>query len=241
VRTLFRSISVAAAAVLVAVALAAAPPAAASGPPGNTSFQVVQANGDTTNWEYRWGCNSQSCSKFGGTVVIIFSVQDRPKALAPITVDYLIEDLTAVHGVNYSGPTSGTLTIPASPPGRNDVLLAIPILDTGSVGAPDKTLRVSLTGSSVPGADLSDTAIGTIQSAGEVPRDCTPSRPDSQSFSTTCTDRPAGAQWRVSVTCLSGFMGLTVHGATITGSGTSTATCTGTGFNFVYWGYQALN
>lgn len=242
-RNPFRMLSVAAAAVLVATALAPATPAAAK-PPANTSFSVFSGSSSIANWEYRWTCESQppfECSTFGGTVVARVIVENRPQPLAPVTVDYAIDDLTAVHGVNYSGPTTGTLTIADWPEGHNDVMLPIPILDTGSENLPDKTLRVRLTGSSVPGADISDTAIGTIQSGGEIPRDCTPSRADGDSFSTTCTGRPAGSQWRVSVTCLEGFRGLTVQGATVTGNGTSSATCTGTGFRFLSWNYQALN
>jgi len=174
-------------------------------------------------------------------VVFEIVVVNRPQPVAPITIDYAIDDITAVHGVNYGGPTSGTLTIPSTPPGHNDVLLAIPIIDTGSVGAPDKTLRVRLTGSSVPGANISDSEIGYIHSAGEIPRDCTPSRADGESFSTTCTGRPASSQWQVSVTCLDGFEGPAVYGALITGTGTFSATCAGTGYNFFYWDFHLLS
>ncbi len=244
-RAPLRILTVACAAALAATGLLAAP--AAAKPPAQTSFDLVHVDGAGTvfhNYEYRWACGTQppfACWTYGGHVVVQIIVNNRPQPLAPVTVNYAIDNITAVHGVNYSGATSGTLTIPASPPGRNDVQLAIPIIDTGSVGAPDKTLRVRLTGSSVPSANISDTAIGIIHSAGQIPRDCTPSRADSESFSTTCTGRPASSQWRVSVTCLEGFHGVTRYGATITGNGTSSATCTGTGFNFYYWDFQLIS
>jgi hypothetical protein len=237
--------------VLCATALAAAgllaAPAVAK-PPAQTSFDLIHIDGAGTtfhNYEYRWTCEVYppfDCYTYGGHVVVQIIVNNRPtKPLAPVTVSYAIDDITAVQGVNHSGPTTGTLTIPDTPPGHNDVLLSIPIIDTGSVGAPDKTLRVRLTGSSVPGANISDTAIGIIHSEGQIPRDCIPSRPDGQSFSTTCTGRPAGSQWRVSVTCLEGFRGVTRYGPTITGNGTSAATCTGSSFDFYYWDFHLIS
>lgn len=240
-RVLLRVLSVACAAVLVATGLAA--PAVAK-PPAQTVFNIYHVD-SVANWEYRWACDYQApfaCWTFGGHVVFQIVVSNRPQPLAPITINYAIDNLTAVHGVNFGGPTSGTLTIASWPPGHNDVQLAIPIIDTGSVGAPNKTLRVRLTGSSVPGANISDTEVGFIKSAGEIPRDCTPSRADGQSFSTTCTGRPAGSQWRALVTCLDEWpMFLTVYGATITGNGTSSATCNGTGFQFYYWNFQLIS
>jgi len=237
---------VACATVLAATGLLPAATAAAK-PPAATVFNVYHVDGAGTtyhNYEYRSACGVTSpfaCYTYGGHVVFQIVVSNRPQPAAPITVSYAIDDITAVHGVNFSGPTTGTLTIDSYPPGHNDVQLAIPIIDTGSVGAPDKTLRVRLTGSSVPGANISDTEIGIIHSAGQIPRDCTPSRADGQSFSTTCTGRPAGSQWRVSVTCLDGFRGPTVYGALITGNGTSSATCAGTGYNFAWWDFHLIS
>jgi len=221
-----------------------ATPAGAAKPKPQTVFNVYHVDGPN-NWEYRWACGISApfaCYTYGGHVVFQIVVTNRPQPAAPITVNYAIDDITAVHDVNYSGPTTGTLTIDSNPPGHNDVQLAIPIVDSGSVNAPNKTLRVRLTGSSVPGANISDTEIGFIKSAGEIPRDCTPSRADGQSFSTTCTGRPPTSQWRVSVTCIEEFpMFRTVYGATITGNGTSSATCTGTGFDFFNWAFHLIS
>lgn len=243
-RTALRLLVAAAAAALLTPTLALAPatPAAAA----STVFTVgASGSGASPNWEYRWGCDGHgpgACSTVDGAVAVVIRVENRPQPAAPITVDYQVEDITAVHGVNYTGPTSGTITIPAYHP--EDTwgmgLFGIPILDTGSEGAPDKTLRVRLTGSSVPGADLSDTAIGVVQSGGEVPRDCTLSRPDADSFSAGCTDRPAGSKWQAAVTCLEGFRGGTFFGPVVTGNGTSSATCAGTGFRFYYWEFFLL-
>jgi hypothetical protein len=214
-----------------------------AGPNAATRFDVYHHDG-VSNWEYRWACLINppfTCSTYAGAVAFSVVVTNRPKPLKPITISYAIDDITAVHGVNYSGAKTGTLTIASTPIGHNDVMLALPIIDTGSVGAPTKTLRMRLTGSSVPGANISDDAIGSIKSAGEIPRDCTPSRADAESFSTTCTGRPAGSQWRASVTCLDGFTGPTVFGPTITGNGTSSATCAGTRFNFAWWDFHLIS
>jgi hypothetical protein len=193
------------------------------------------------NWEYRWTCGTQApfaCTTFAGSLFFSVRVENPPKHADFVTVDYQIDDITAVHGVNYTGATSGTLTIPAN---RFDAPIILPILDTGSVDAPNKTVRLRLTGSSVPGADISDTVIGNIKSAGEIPRDCTPSRPDGDSFSTTCTDRPAGYQWQATVTCFIEFpQFVLVQGPVITGNGTSSASCAGTGWPFWSWSFQVV-
>lgn len=233
-RTLLRILVVVSAAVLAAGLVQTA---AAAKPPAPTTFMIYHTDGAGTtyhNYEFRWNCaNVGPCVEYGGHVVFQIGVSNRPQPLQPITVNYALDDITAIHNVNYGGPKTGTLTIPSYPPGADDVMLSVPIIDTGSEGAPDKTLRARLTGSSVPGANISDTEIGIIHSGGEIPRDCTPSRPDSQPFSTTCTGRPAGSQWRVSVACLIDWpMHVTRYGATITGNGTSTATCTGSGGTF---------
>jgi len=240
VRVLLRTLVVASAAVL---ATGMAQSAASAKPPAQTVFNIYHVDGAGTtyfNYEFRWNCaNVGPCVKYGGDVVFQIVVSNRPQPVQPITVNYAIDDITAIHNVNYSGPTSGTLSIETY---HNDVQLAIPIIDTGSVGAPDKTLRVRLTGSSVPGADISDTEIGIIHSGGQIPRDCTPSRPDSQSFSTTCTGRPGGSQWRVYVACMTDWpRSVTRYGATITGNGTSSATCTGSGGTFWDWQFQLLS
>jgi hypothetical protein len=242
VRAFLRVLVVACATALVMTGLVQAAASAAE-TQARTVFNVYHSD-SIANWEYRWGCGNTApfvCSTFGGHVVFQIVVSNRPQPLAPVTINYAIDNLTAVHGVNYGGPRSGTLTIDAWPPGHNDVQLAIPIIDTGSVGAPNKTLRVRLTGSSVPGADLSDTEVGFIKSAGEIPRDCTPSRADAESFTTTCAGRPAGSQWRVFVTCLEGWRGFSRFGVTITGNGTSSATCAGTGLRFAYWGFHLIS
>lgn|GEM_PF-1931113 len=240
-QALLRTLVVASVAVLAAGMVQTV---ASAKPPAPTTFAIYHVDGAGStfhNYEFRWNCaNVGACTTYGGHVVFQIVVSNRPQPLAPITVNYAVDDITAVHNVNYGGPTSGTLTIPSYPPGHNDVQLAIPIIDTGSEGVPDKTLRVRLTGSSVPGANISDTEIGIVHSGGETPRDCALSRPDSESFAATCTGRPAGSQWRVSVTCLDGFMGFTRYGPTITGNGTSSATCAGTGYFFAYWGFHLL-
>ena len=219
---------------------------ASAKPPAQTSFAIYHVDGLNTtyhNYEFRWNCGAVGpCVRYGGHVVFQIVVSNRPQPVQPITVNYAIDDITAIHNVNYGGPTSGTLTIDSYPPGHNDVQLAIPIIDSGSVGVPDKTLRVRLTGSSVPGANISDTEIGLIHSGGQTPRDCSLSRPDSQSFSATCTGRPAGSQWRIYIDCMIDWpFSVTRYGATITGNGTSSATCTGSGGFFDGWAFQLFS
>lgn len=68
---------------------------------------------------------------------------------------------------------------------------------------------------------------------------CALSRPGSQSFSMTCTDRPATEQWQVEVECgLEWPRYAYVRGGVVTGNGTSSATYTGTGLPYLGWGYD---
>jgi hypothetical protein len=241
VRFLLRALVVTSAAVLATGMAQSA--ASAAKPRAQTVFNIYHVDGAGTtyhNYEFRWNCaNVGPCTTYGGTVVFEIVVTNRPQPAQPITVNWAVSDITAIHNVNYGGPTSGTLTIPTY---QNDVQLDIPIIDTGSQGAPDKTLLARLTGSSVPGADISDTEIGIIHSGGQTPRDCSLSRPDSQSFSGTCTARPSTSQWRVYVDCLIDWPESVVrYGATITGNGTSSATCTGSGGTFDDWQFQLFS
>lgn len=58
------------------------------------------------------------------------------------------------------------------------------------------------------------------------PADCTTNRIDRSTLSMTCTDRPAGQQWRLWImSCHSGWTDTEAFGNVVTGNGTSTATC----------------
>lgn len=244
-----RSLVVVAAAALVATALAPAAPAAAHHPKHDGYVLSVS---DASAYEYRKTCDRQApydCRTDSTQVVIILNVETSedtaPEPTEPFTVDFLIEDITAVHGVNYTGPTSGTATVEPRYSMAQHYFL-IPVLDTGGDGEPDKTFRLSLTGTSLPNADLSDTGIGTIRSGGLIPRDCDPFRPDGLTISMTCTDRPADDQWTVRAQCQwegGGFpFWKDVDGPIVTGNGTTSASCTEPNFmRFSGWSFRSLD
>lgn len=179
---------------------------------------------DAFAYEFAWTCASTApftCERVNPDVIVRIEGRDLPKRREPITVDWRVEEITAVRGVNFTGPTSGTATIPDN---NFATTIRIPVLDTGAAG-PDTTFRVRLTGSSLPRADLSDTGLGTIRNGGRIPRDCEPSRSDADSMSLTCTDRPATEQWRLDLRCGIFAPPLIVRGNPVTGNGTSAASC----------------
>lgn len=249
-RSSLRSLVAVGSAALVAATLAPVGPATAH--PGQDQTVLLTVN-NSSRFEYQKTCRTQppsDCQTEDTRLAFIVGVAVFPEPSPvvptdPFTVDFLLEDITAVHGVNYAGPISGTLLIePRNGEARTNLL--VPVLDTGGTGEPDKTLRVRLTGTSLPDADLSDTGIGTIRSGGLVPRDCDPSRPDGLSISMTCTDRPAGDEWTVRASCQfegGGFpFWKDVFGPVVTGNGSTSASCTEPNFmRFSGWSFVSLD
>ncbi len=65
-----------------------------------------------------------------------------------------------------------------------------------------------------------------VAAADPVPGDCTTTRHTNSTMSMSCTNRPAGQQWRLHVLlCTSGWVDTEAYGNVVTGNGTSTATC----------------
>ena len=210
-RIALRALLVAAAAMSVTVGLL--PAAQAADPPVFT----VQ---DSTAYEYYWSCSSSApytCSSTGLSLYIPISM-NYPSS-TPVTLGYQIVDITTTAGQDYTGPTSGTFTLPSWQAGTT---LAIPLVNDG-VSEPDETFQVRLTSSSI-GAVISDTGIGTIRDASQFPSDCVLSRGDAYTASVSCTNRPATQQWYHQIVCQS-WGATTVNGNVVTGNGTSTARC----------------
>lgn len=57
------------------------------------------------------------------------------------------------------------------------------------------------------------------------PSDCTVSSPNNYTSSLTCTNRPAGQQWRSYRLCEGPWLDSSAFGNIVTGNGTSTAVC----------------
>lgn len=196
---------------------------------------------DGVGFEFYKQCSNTPpypCGTFTSGVFLQLTMSSRPTPASPITVTYQLQDITATVGQDYqASAATGTITFA---PYQTVSGVVIPTVNDG-VAESDETFRLRLTGSSVPGT-ITDTGIGTIWDGGTLPADCDLLRPDAQSFSMTCTNRPAGEQWKVEVTCGDEWpMFVYPQGNVVTGNGTSYATCTGTGKPYHSWGYIVLN
>lgn len=230
VRRIVRILTVAAVTALAAVGMA---------PVAQAANRVVFTVWDSSGIEYYKQCSNVppfTCGTFNGGMLTQITVANAPRN-TPITVTYQIDGITATPGLDYTGPTTGTVTIPAGwGVGWTPTL---PMVNDG-VPEPNETVRVRILSSSV-GGNISDTGIGTIYDGGPIPVDCDLFRPDSQSFSMTCSNRPATQRWKVEVECGEDWpMFVYVQGNIVTGNGTSSATCTGTGLPYIHWGYIVL-
>lgn len=142
---------------------------------------------------------------------------------------YSIEGITATAGVDYTG-TTGTTVMAAN---TNWAYIVIPVTMDG-LAEPSETLRVRLTNSTI-GGDISDTAIGTIVNDGQIPADCTLTRPSLMVTSLECANRPPTQSWRFEIVCYEGGWGyMRAYGQTVTGNGTSVAECTRVDYEYGY-------
>lgn len=90
---------------------------------------------------------------------------------------------------------------------------------------------------SVGGASVAHASVPQVTTS--PPADCTFTvvSPD-DTFTLTCTARPASQQWQLVVTCLPWRSPVERFGTVVTGDGTSTVTCLGI---FMSDSFQALN
>lgn len=151
---------------------------------------------------------------------VSISVANRPKPAAAITVGYQLVSGTAVAGQDFTGPTSGTVTIPAN---ATSATLWVPLVNDGAA-EPAETFTVRLTSASVPGS-LTDTGTGTILDGSQIPADCTLTAGLQDGYpvrSLTCTGRPAGQRWVIHQAWLSMAGMESEIGNLVIGNGTST-------------------
>jgi len=173
---------------------------------------------DSTRYEYVTSCHS-GCGTV--TQTMEFLVWLYPSKNSAVTVDYLIEDVTTTAGQDYTGPTSGTLTLA---PHSSQAHLHVTIVNDG-VTEGNETFRLRATGISV-NANISDTGTGTILDGGNMPADCSMANVSTGSYSITCTNRPANQQWVHRQQCMIEWLEFVyINGNVVTGNGTSTASC----------------
>lgn len=218
----------AAAVATVALAVFAAAPATADAAP-----PVVVTVDNATDHEGVVVCGDGIPAPPCGTVTPVslrFYVRLDRTLNTAITVGWQLVPGTATAGADYSGPTTGSVTLPKNVPGTS---FTVPLVSDG-FNEPTEQFTVRLTSSSVP-ADISDTGTGTILDGTQIPADCSVSLPREGAMALACTGRPAGQQWRLQTYCFP-FGRLTVHyGNVVTGNGQSTVDCFGAPISAPYF------
>jgi Calx-beta domain len=218
---------------LVVTAVVILSGAVAFAQPAQASNSVTFTVQDGQSYEYVKDCSTQApypCTTSSLTMYVEIWTPLPPKPYRDVTFGYAIDPITATQGVDYVG-TTGTTVMAA---GSNFAFIAIPVTNDG-VAEGSETLRVRLTSSSI-GGNINDTGIGTILNDGQIPADCTLSRPSLMVTSMACTARPPAQQWQIQITCYdSGAWGyVRGYGNFVTGNGTSTVTCDEVDYDYGY-------
>lgn len=145
---------------------------------------------------------------------------------SPVTVSYEFLSGTATAGVDFTGPYTGSVTIQPNFP---QAWVSVPVVNDG-IAEPTESLSLRVTGVSVR-ANTGAQDETLIFDGGNMPADCNLAR-DRTSFTLTCTDRPAGEVWHLSISCDRGpswpnewTRYFRVAGADVTGSGSATTQC----------------
>jgi hypothetical protein len=172
---------------------------------------------DFASYEGQWSCTASppyGCSIHPGQLQ--FQIHMYPSPKQAVTLGWQIQDITTTAGQDYTGPISGTVTFPAN---GYVTYVYVPVV-RDSITEPNETLRFRITSSSIP-ADISDTAIGTIQDGSQVPADCTVTQTNYNNMFMTCTSRPPAQRWHLQAFCANIGGGDIWEGNVVTGNGTS--------------------
>jgi Calx-beta domain-containing protein len=146
-----------------------------------------------------------------------------------VTVGWQLQDGTAHYGTDYTGPTTGTVTIASGATGAS---MSVPLVSDG-FNESTEGFTVHLTSASVP-ANLTDVGNETILDGTQIPADCSTTNPSGGLVNLTCTARPGSQQWHLRLLCF-GFKPVFKFGNIVTGNGTSTVDCTGLGYDSPYF------
>jgi hypothetical protein len=177
--------------------------------------------GNASGYEYQPTCSNTAPYPCSNTALTLaFRIYTSHIYNHNITVGWQISGGTATPGVDFTGPTSGTVTI-AGNTGSNEVL--VQLVSDGS-GEPNETFDVHLTSASVP-ADLSSVGTETILDGSRIPADCTLSKTAPNEEAMTCTNRPASQRWYLDVFCAYPLGDPELLGNDVIGNGTSEGTC----------------
>jgi hypothetical protein len=196
-----------------AVSIASA--AMAAGPP--TVITVDNAS----QYEYLPECSNTAPYPCTNTALALeFRIYTSHIYNHPITVGWQISGGTATPGVDFTGPTSGTVTIAGN---TVNSPVDVPLVNDG-FGESNETFNVHLTSASVP-ADLSSVGTETILDGSRVPADCSLSKTAPNEEAMTCTNRPASQRWYLDVICMYPLGDPELIGNDVIGNGRSEGTC----------------
>lgn len=193
--------------------------------------------GNFSGYEYLPTCSNTAPYPCGPTALNLeFRVYTSHIYNYDITVGWQISGGTATAGVDFTGPTSGTVTIAANTVNHD---VQIPLVYDG-VGEPSETFQVHLTSASVP-ANLTSVGTETILDGSRIPADCSLGKTAPDQESMTCTGRPATQTWYLFAECRYPLGDPEIRGNDVTGNGTSAGTC-GFGTTILYGaGFQILS
>jgi hypothetical protein len=197
--------------------LAPALPITAAAAASKITIQTYSAS----NYQYEKYCSGSTCNLKRSTILDFEFIETGTLNIKPVTIHWQLQDVTTQAGVDYSGPTSGQVSIPSGSC-ANCAFVLVPIVNEG---APDDTETVNfvVTSTSVPATVNNGT--GTIFSQAQIPEDCSLAFVTTASKSLTCTNRPAGQVWFFRLGCPDGKFSEWTDGNAVTGDGTSTADC----------------
>jgi hypothetical protein len=188
--------------------------------PAMAASRITIQTYSASAYQYTKYCDGSTCNLEESTILVFEFIENSE---VPVTIDWATQDVTAHNGVDYTGPTSGSVSIPQNDCG-NCAFVEFPVVNTGTPGT--KTFNFLVTGTSVHAATNNGT--GTIYPGAQIPGDCSLAYLSSLSKSLTCTGRPSGQTWYFDLSCPGApkFFG-SATGNEVTGDGTSTATCEG--------------
>ncbi|MCI0687915.1 MAG: hypothetical protein L0Y54_11855 [Sporichthyaceae bacterium] len=191
-------------------------------PTANAARPITLTLFDRTDWEGHHVCpdGAGPCTTGANTAYFTIRIADLKARGFPITIGWQLVNGTAVAGQDFTGPTSGSVTIPA---GQVQTFFSVPIVFDG-FGEPTETYTARMISSS-PAANISDTGLGTIWDGTQIPEDCSMAKSSDDIISMTCTNRPPSQTWGITAICITMFGITFLEGSPVTGNGTSTKDC----------------
>jgi hypothetical protein len=190
---------------------------AAMASPSPTTITV----GDFSGYEYLPTCSNTAPYPCGQTALNLeFRIYTSKIFNHAIHIGWSISGGTATPGVDFTGPTGGTVTIAANTVNN---AVYIPLVNDG-FGESNETFDVHLTSADVP-ANLTSVGTETILDGSRVPGDCSLAKSAPNQESMTCTNRPADQRWYLNVLCSYPLGDPELLGNDVIGNGTSAGTC----------------